>query len=288
VIERIPYPEALPTATSDYVKQNNLIETGFLRVNDPWPIVGGNIVRGSVFQLGGTVYLATSDTAIGGVASDYVKLTPSGDGSTCSADYVASLAGVSWNDAYNGYYDVGGNLYVFDEFQAFHAEETSALNMKLFKAIYAAFGLNVFHLATNAVVTITENIWFQHVLTSQSNSIAGASVAAGVVTLPKGNYFAFAWIPSFRSTAVGATLIWSRIRNTSDASNVSASNKMTLGTSQNFIHTEILFGNFSIAAAKNYELQTWVDTFAGAAYTGNINSGEENARTVNLVIVKVG
>jgi hypothetical protein len=114
-IERIPYGEALAVSMQDYVRQNNLLETGFLRVNDPWPIVGGNIVKGAVFQIGGTVYLATSNTAIGGAASNYVKLTPSGDGSTCAADYVANLAGVSWNDTYNGYYDVGGNLYIFDE-----------------------------------------------------------------------------------------------------------------------------------------------------------------------------
>jgi len=131
VIERIPYPEALPASTQDYVRQNNLIETGFLRVNDPWPVVGGNIVKGAVFQLGGTVYLTTSNTAIGGGASNYVKLTPSGDGSTLAPTYVANLAGVSWNDAYNGYYDVGGNLYVFDEVLAVGNGELAAYNTRL-------------------------------------------------------------------------------------------------------------------------------------------------------------
>jgi len=131
VIERIPYPNALFTEMGDYVKQNNLIKTGFLRVNDPWPVVGGNIVRGSVFQIGGTVYLATSDTVIGGVQSAYVKLTPSGDGSTCAPTYVANLAGVSWNDAYNIYDDVGGNLYVFDEVLAVCNGELAAYNTRL-------------------------------------------------------------------------------------------------------------------------------------------------------------
>jgi hypothetical protein len=129
-IERIPYGEALPVSTQDYVRQNNLLETGFLRVNDPWPIAGGNIVKGAVFQIGGTVYLATSNTAIGGAASDYVKLTPSGDGSTCAADYVANLAGVSWDDTYNGYYDVGGNLYVFNEALAVAAGEIASYHIR--------------------------------------------------------------------------------------------------------------------------------------------------------------
>jgi len=117
-IIRIPYPNALPTVQQDYVDQNNLIETGFLRVNDPWPVVGGNIAQGAVFQCGGTVYLCTAATAIAGVASDYVQLTPAGGGATLTPSYVANLGGITWNETYNGYYDVGGNLYIFDEANA--------------------------------------------------------------------------------------------------------------------------------------------------------------------------
>jgi hypothetical protein len=142
-INRIPYGEALPVSTQDYVRQNNLLETGFLRVNDPWPVVGGNIVQGAVFQIGGTVYLCTAATAIGGVPSNYVKLTPSGDGSTCAADYVANLAGVSWNSAFNGYYDIGGNYYVFNEMTALIAGEIAAVRTRLGNALNTLLGLNL-------------------------------------------------------------------------------------------------------------------------------------------------
>lgn len=126
-IVRVPYPTALPTEQNDYVKQNNLLEIGFMRHNEPWPVSGANIVQGATFQIGGTVYYADADTAIGGAASDYVKLTPSGDGSTCAADFVASLAGVTWNKAYNGYYDVLGCLYVFNEGKAMIAGKIAAV-----------------------------------------------------------------------------------------------------------------------------------------------------------------
>jgi hypothetical protein len=129
-IIRIPYPEPLPLYSSDYVKQNNLIEQLFLCTYRPVEIVSGNIQRGAVIQCGGTVYYADADTAITGTPSDYVKLTPSGDGSSLSASYVANLTGVSWNQAYNGYYDVSGNLYIFNEAIALGNGEISAVKTK--------------------------------------------------------------------------------------------------------------------------------------------------------------
>jgi len=86
--------------------------------------------------MGGTVYHSTAATAIGGGASAYIKLTPSGDGSTLAADYVADLTGVTWNSTYNGYYDISGNAYVFDELDAYYANEISGFNNKLWKAIH--------------------------------------------------------------------------------------------------------------------------------------------------------
>jgi hypothetical protein len=117
-IVRIAYPNPLPTEQADYVKQNALLEAGFLKENGaPFPVSGSNIVQGAVFQIGGTIYQADADTAITGVASDYVKLTPSLDGSTCAASFVADLTGVTWSKVYNGYYDVNGNLYVYNQFK---------------------------------------------------------------------------------------------------------------------------------------------------------------------------
>ena len=140
-IVRIPYPNALPTLPADYVAQNNLIATGFLQVNKPiWEDAANNIVQGAVFQIGGTVYYCNAATAIGGGASAYIKLTPSGDGSTVAPTYVVDLTGVTWNSAYNGYYDVGGNAYVFDELVAYIAGEITALNIKLWKAMHVMLG----------------------------------------------------------------------------------------------------------------------------------------------------
>ena len=78
-----------------------------------------HIAKGSFFAIGGSIYVADSDTAITGTSSAYVKLTPSG--TTASPSYVASLTGVTWSDTYNGYYDGSGNLYIFDEVVARNA-----------------------------------------------------------------------------------------------------------------------------------------------------------------------
>lgn len=109
-IDRITGPSALPITTADYQAQNALIAVNALQGVTPFS--GGNILKGAVFNIGGVLYKATSNTAISGTASPYVKITAAG--ATASAAYVASLAGVVWNDTYNGYYD-GVNLVVFDE-----------------------------------------------------------------------------------------------------------------------------------------------------------------------------
>lgn len=102
-----------PTALADYqailtqLVANGQAFTGRLIVQ------GSNIKAGTVILIGGVLYKATTDTAITGTASSYVKITPSG--ATASAAFVANLTGVTWNDAYGGYYDGSGNLHVFDE-----------------------------------------------------------------------------------------------------------------------------------------------------------------------------
>lgn len=142
-IIRVPYGNALPTEQADYTKQNNLLAAGFMNVNKPiWEDAANNIVQGAIFQVGGTIYHCTAATAIGGVASDYIKLTPSGDGSSLTPTYVANLAGVTWNSAYNGYYDVGGNAYVFDEIEAFLGGQIPSANIKLWQGILKLLTLN--------------------------------------------------------------------------------------------------------------------------------------------------
>jgi hypothetical protein len=127
-INKVPFPASVPAAVSDYQKQNALLMALVKSVDGAQKVVGGNVVQGAVFNVGGTLYVATSDTAISGVASDFVKLTPSGDSLTLAPSYVASLSGVEWNKEYKGYYDVSGNLYEFDEAVAWDSGLISTLH----------------------------------------------------------------------------------------------------------------------------------------------------------------
>ncbi|KKN63349.1 hypothetical protein LCGC14_0502970 [marine sediment metagenome] len=142
-IVRIPDPNALPTIQNDFVRQNNKSAVNFLQVNKPIWDDATNIVQGAIFQIGGTVYYCNASTAIGGAPSAYIKLTPSGDGSIVTPTYVADLTGVSWNNAYNGYYDVGGNAYIFDELIAIVAGEIVGAKTRLWRAFQIMLSLNV-------------------------------------------------------------------------------------------------------------------------------------------------
>lgn len=115
-IERIDLPEAVPSAVSDYEAQNDQIDKLWLNQIDIFQDQSGVVPKGYTFYLGGTPYLGTSDTTITGTESNYIQMTPSGDGSTCSAAYVTDLTGFTWNDTYNGYYDGSGNLCIVNEF----------------------------------------------------------------------------------------------------------------------------------------------------------------------------
>lgn len=122
-ITKITDPSALPTATSDYEAQNNHINTHTLNLTPPYPVSGGSVLKGAIFNIGGDLFYTDADTAITGTSSDYVMITPSG--STATASYVTSLTtlSVAWSQAYNGYYDGSGNLFIFDEFKAYKNEQ---------------------------------------------------------------------------------------------------------------------------------------------------------------------
>jgi hypothetical protein len=109
-----------PPATGGWTQTQEYLAMLFLGQNGSIArVLGGYVVQGSVFYIGGAVYYATSDTAITGTPSDYVKITPSG--STASAAYATNLSGVTWSKDYNGWYDGTGNLYLFDELKAVQA-----------------------------------------------------------------------------------------------------------------------------------------------------------------------
>ena len=116
-IDLVTAPATTPSAVGDYTAQNNLIAALALAAQGAARVVGSNVVKGAVFLVGGSVYLAAADTSISGAASDYVKLTITG--TTLVPSFVSSLAGVTWSSTWNGYYDASGNLYEFDEAKAY-------------------------------------------------------------------------------------------------------------------------------------------------------------------------
>jgi|WetSurMetagenome_2_1015567.scaffolds.fasta_scaffold13160_5 hypothetical protein len=79
-------------------------------------IKDGYVLKGSLFCIGGSMYIANSDTAISGTASAYVAITASGD--TATAAYTANINSAAWNGSYHNYYDAAEVLYLFDESDA--------------------------------------------------------------------------------------------------------------------------------------------------------------------------
>lgn len=88
----------------------------------------GDIEKGSLVYIGGTLYYNDADLTPSGTASLYIKISPSG--ATATAAYVSSLSGVSWNSEYCGWYDTSGNLYVFDEGWAFYIGQITELHSR--------------------------------------------------------------------------------------------------------------------------------------------------------------
>jgi len=134
-ITKLTDPSALPTTTADYQAQNNAINYHTLNMTPPYPVSSGSVLKGSVFNIGGDLYYTDSDTAITGTTSEYVQLDPGT--STATASYVTSLTtlSVAWSDAYNGYYDASGNLYLFDELTAIESGELTITKTNISKLI---------------------------------------------------------------------------------------------------------------------------------------------------------
>ena len=109
----VPSSGNTPAEMADWGKINNLIYAIGLNSLTPVRVEGSFIIRGSVIFLGGSYYVADSDTAVSGESSLYVKLTSTGG--NVSASFAANLSGVSWNRQYNAWYNPSGELYIFDE-----------------------------------------------------------------------------------------------------------------------------------------------------------------------------
>ena len=86
--------------------------------NHGYRIGGGVVKKGSLWNIGGVMFIADADTTILGSKNQglstcamAIKFTVSGD--TATASYVNDLTGVTWNGEYQGYYDASGNMYYY-------------------------------------------------------------------------------------------------------------------------------------------------------------------------------
>lgn len=125
-ISQVLGPGDNPETVADWQKITNIFQATWLRLTGALIVNGSSIMKGSAVNIGGAWYVATSDTAITGSASEYVKLTVSG--SSVTAAFVANITGVNWNKEWNGWYDALGNYYIFDEVKAFGAGVISTMH----------------------------------------------------------------------------------------------------------------------------------------------------------------
>lgn len=86
--------------------------------NHGYRIGGGVVKKGSLWNIGGVMFIADSDTAIlgsknQGLSNCAMAIKFSVSGNEATATYVSNLAGVSWNGEYQGNYDASGNMYYY-------------------------------------------------------------------------------------------------------------------------------------------------------------------------------
>ena len=114
---KIDSPSDAPLSVADWYKVNAVLQGIGNALGGSIKIIGSNFQRGAVLFFAGAWYVADSDTAITGTASDYVKVTNTAG--VLSLSFVANITGVTWNKQYQGYYDPSGNMYLFDEIIAY-------------------------------------------------------------------------------------------------------------------------------------------------------------------------
>lgn len=115
----IPGPGDAPTTSEDWDKINNVLLGIGMGMLNSTRIIGSNVKRGSIVYFAGAWYVTDADTAISGTASDYVMLTNTAG--VITASFVSSIATVSFNRTWNGWYDSSLRLHIFDEVKAFGA-----------------------------------------------------------------------------------------------------------------------------------------------------------------------
>jgi len=183
-IARVDFPTVPNPVAGDWALLTELVSKSFKNINNPLQAISGNIPQGSLFQVGDVIYYANADYAITGTSSNYVKLTPTVSGDELNAAYVSSLTGVSWNKIYNGYYDVSGNLYVFDEAKAIYANILAVSYTRLLAdPIFNAVTAKTLALSNNANIGGTLGV------TGAANiggtlGVTGAATIGGALACP--------------------------------------------------------------------------------------------------------
>jgi len=272
-IEKLSSPSNPPSSNLDWGYAVTLIEKAFLNEENGIRIDYDNdlVLKGSVFQVGGSVYIATADTSITGSASDYVKLTVSG--SNLVPSYVANLTGVTWNSTYRGYYDVSGNLHVFDEDKAYYegtiatvykSDGKRAVNVVNYVESYTTlFKIQASSRAAadeastgGSAQTLTWN-------TDDFNNITGASRSGNDFILPAGKYTCSGFIKVRRD------IIQFALYNVTDAviigdlcQNDSVSDQITFPTFEL---------TFSISSQKTVRVQYYTVTGYAFSFPGGAN-----------------
>lgn len=295
-IEKLTSPQAVASSSADWVAAVSLIEKAFLNYENGLRIDYDNdlVLSGSIFQAGGSVYIATGDTSITGTPSDYVKLTISG--SNLVPSYVANLTGVTWNTTYKGYYDVSGNLYVFDEMKARFDEVVSAVNKRSgnyaeniidYSSDYSDIRLNnrakfVFKGASGGTAAGTGSWKLFTIDTTEYNNITGVSLSSNKVSLPAGKYYIDCFGSFFR---VG--LCYIKLYNetlTSDIE-VSLTQWANSAISTGYADIDIKKIFLDISSSTEISLYYYVQTSTGVGDLGNGFSSTVNLR--GIIINKV-
>jgi len=287
-INKLTSPQSTPTSLADWVAMKNLIESVYLGTELPVRIDYDNdlVLKGSVFQIGGSIYLADADTAITGTPSDYVKLTPSG--SIAAPSYVANLTGITWNDTYNGYYDGSGNLVVFDEMKARLDAVVSTVNSS--PGNYAnniISGLDGFvrEMKVSAIGTrqssLTPGGWYQvNIGNTNYNLIPGASLASNILTLPAGRFL----IKGFCNLLI-LNYGCCRLYNISDAAPIDYGSVCGTEDAALNIGKSNISSYLTLASPKNIRLEYYYQT--GTGYIGNNLVAVGSAENVALHIQQI-
>lgn len=170
VLLTAPNPTS-PSSISDYQYQNAYITATLQAFTGRAIVNGATIKAGTVIKIADVLYKSTTDTAITGTETPYVKITPSG--ASASASFVADLTGVSWSHAHGQYLDGSGNLHVFDEAKAIKDGELSVAFTMLGRISTLAGGLTINGSLDGVVALSAETV--------TSDSVESTSVSGGTV-----------------------------------------------------------------------------------------------------------